>query len=364
MTVSTKEWSKRPVILFVLLVFVIIASGCTQEEQTQQPEVIRPVKFFEVGGAGKGLTFEYSGEIKAAQEVDMSFEVPGKIIEFPVTEGQRVKKGDFLARVDPRDYQTMLDSARADLNAAVAEYDRARDLYENNTISKRDLDVARRNFEKAKADTTSARKTMEDTRIVAPFDGVVARTVADKFQNIQAKEIILSIHDNSSLEMKVDIPEQDFTKHKKKSSLDKMTDSLKPELIISSLPGRRFQARFKEASTIADPVTRTFEVTFGFTPPSDITIFPGMTARLMITAAMEADTDILIPAKAVFSDDKKQAMVWKIHGETKKTTSVPVVVGDMSESDIYIKKGLKKGDIIAVSGVHQLRDGMTVRQYQ
>jgi RND family efflux transporter MFP subunit len=364
MSVFPRQLSDRLVVIFVIFILIIVFPGCGPEEKVEKKDPVRPVKFFEVGRSGKGGTMEYSGAIKAAQEVDMSFEIPGKILEFPVAEGEQVSRGDLLAKLDPRDYRTLLDSAKADLNAARADYDRSRELYENNTISRRELDVARRNFEKAKAGTESAEKAMGDTRLLAPFKGIIARTTAERYQNIQAKQTILVIHDNSTLEMAVDIPEQDFTKVKKVDSLDELTRLVQPEITISSLPGRRFKAAFKETATMADPVTRTFEITFRFTPPSDISIFPGMTARLQLTPPIKAGQAILIPAKAIFSDDKKQPRVWRIDPESQKVTPVPVTVGDLSGSDVHIKKGLKQGDLIAVSGVHQLRDGMTVRQYQ
>ncbi|MCP3943649.1 MAG: efflux RND transporter periplasmic adaptor subunit [Desulfobacteraceae bacterium] len=309
------------------------------------------------------MPIQYSGTIKAVREVDMAFEVPGRIISFPITEGQRVTKGTLLAKLDPRDFQTILDSATADLNAARADYERSRQLYENNTISRRDLDVARRNFEVAKANTRSAKKAVDDTRLVAPFSGLIARKIADNFQNIQAKQPILVIHDDSSLEMLVDIPEQDYARIRKGTSLAQLNQTLNPQISVSSLPGQSFKAEFKETATTADPITRTFEITFGFVPPKENTILPGMTARLKLSGTMDQGAP-MIPAKAVFADQAKNGMVWLIDPDTKKVKQHPVKVGAMSGTNVFVIKGLKTGDIIAISGVHQLRDGMTIRKYK
>ena len=354
----------QSMLLGALILCLGLVFGCGQEAAVEEKEFIRPVKFLVVGDSGNSAPMEYSGKIKAAQEVDMAFEIPGRIIDFPVTEGQRVKKGTLLARLDPRDFQTILDSANADLNAARADYERSRELYENNTISRRDLDVARRNFEVAQANTQSARKAVEDTRLMAPFAGLVARKIADNFQNIQAKEPILVIHDDSSLEMVVDIPEQDYARVRKDTSLSQLTRALKPEISVSSLPGQIFKATFKETATMADPITRTFEITFGFVPPKENTILPGMTARLKLSGTMDTEKNPKIPAKAVFADEAKNGMVWLIDPDTKKVKQQAVEVGKMSDTSVFIINGLKIGDIIAVSGVHQLRDGVTVREYK
>jgi len=346
-----------------LILCLSLVFGCGQETVVEEKELIRPVKFLKVGDTESGMPIEFAGRIKAVQEVDMAFEVPGRIISFPTTEGQRVTKGTLIASLDPRDFQTILDSATANLNAARADYERSRELYENNTISRRDLDVARRNFEVAQANTRSAKKAVEDTRLLAPFTGIIARKIADNFQNIQAKQPILVIHDDSSLEMVVDIPEQDYTRIKKGTTLSQLTQALKPEILISSLPGQTFKGTFKETATMADPITRTFEITFGFVPPPGVTILPGMTARLKITGTMEK-AKTMIPAKALFSDEAKNGMVWLIDPATKKVKQHPVEAGEMSGTSVFIVKGLKTGDIIAVSGVHQLRDGMIVREYK
>jgi len=358
--------NRGPCFLFILIILLSgFLSGCGKEEVVEKKELVRPVKFFEVNISDRDLQLKYSGTVSAAQQVDMAFEVPGRIIEFPVREGERVEKGTLLVTLDPRDFQIILDSRTADLNAARADYGRARELYENNTISRRDLDVARRNFEVTMANTKSAKKALDDTRLVAPFPGIIARTLTENFQNIQAKEPILVIHDDSSLEMKVDIPEQDYTRKERNTSLSELTDLLKPEISIAAVPGKIFKAWFKEAATTADPATRTFEVTMGFKAPDKGSILPGMTARLVIAGAFEQDeNNIMIPAKAVLSNDDGQATVWLIDPTVNSVKQLKVEAGNMSGSSIKIKNGLKTGDLIAVSGVHQLSEGAKVSKYE
>lgn len=348
-----------------LFSFIFLMYGCGQDTVLEKKEVVRPVKFIEINPAGRDANIEFSGRITAVQEVFMAFEVPGKITSFPVKEGMRVKKGAVLARLDARDFQTVLNSRRADLNAAKADYERARELYENNTISKRDLDVARRNFEVAKAGVQSARKAFDDTRLVAPFAGLVAKTLVENFQNTQAKQPILILQDDSSLEMVVDIPERDYARVDRTMSLTDMTRIFKPEIMVTSFPDKRFKARFKEAAATADEATRTFELTLGFSPPSNISILPGMTARLIITGTVQADSSaIFVPARVVLSDDQKQSTVWLIDVDTHTVKRKIVEIGQMAGENIEILSGLNSGEIIAGSGVHQLREGMKVKKYQ
>ena len=365
MQFSRKNNSFFIIYLIFIFLFLTMLSGCGKGEKPEEKEMVRPVKFLEINkSAGDGF-LEYSGKITAVQEVFMAFEVPGKINSFPVREGQRVDKGMVLSMLDPRDYQSALDSRIADLNAARADYERARELYENNTISQRDLDVARRDFEVAKASANAAEKSMEDTRLVAPFTGLVAKTLVENYQNIQPKQPVLILQDDSSLEMVVDVPEKDYAKIDKNMPLSEWTRLLSPEIFVTSFPGKHYKAKFKEAAATADPVTRTFEITLGFSPPSDISILPGMTARVVITGSLRTDdSTIMIPAKSVLSDDNGNATVWLIDPSSNRVQQHPVQAGEMSGSNIQIKEGLKSGDIIAASGIHQLREGVAVRKYE
>ncbi len=350
---------------FSIIMSLLFAFGCGEEKVVEDKDDSRPVKYWKIHSSGFDSTVEYSGKISAAQEVSISFEVSGKINTFPVKEGERVKKGAVLARLDDRDFRTAFDSSKANLNAARADYQRARELYENNTISKRDLDVARRNFEVAQADLRAAQKSLDDTRLVAPFAGVVARTLVENHQSVQAKQSVLVLQDDSSLEMVVDIPEQDYAGVDKNLSFADATRIFKPEIQVSAVSDQRFPATLKEASSAADEITRTFELTLGFEPPPGISILPGMTARLFITGEMPEESEsIRIPAGAVFSTDQKQPGVWLINTATNTVEQHIIEIGEMSGDKIEVKSGLKSGDIIAASGIHQLREGMSVRQYE
>ena len=89
-------------------------AGCGDKPAEQQ-EIVRPVKMLKLAGGGAGLLREYPGKVEALQDAEMAFEVAGKVIEFPVSEGQLVQEGDVLAKLDPRDFQATLDAKLAEM---------------------------------------------------------------------------------------------------------------------------------------------------------------------------------------------------------------------------------------------------------
>lgn len=356
---------KRTVAAAVVVGLLVAACG---EKPVEVPEeVARPVKIVTFGSSGDTTTIEYSGTIAAAQRSDMGFEVPGRVTEFLVSSGEAVTQGQVLARLDPVDYQAELDKAIANRNAAEADFRRYQQAFDENAVTEQDLDLAKRNLDVAEASLRSARKAMSDTELKAPFAGVVAQKLVNDFANVQAKEPILVLEDDSSLEIDVNVPEQDWARAKPNISLEERSARAQPRVVIPAIPGREFPANAKELNTTADPVTRTYKVTFAFEKPTDVTVRPGMTAAIVLTVPTDIVSNTLligtsIPAVAVRSDDEGNAFVWLV-GDDMRVSKQSVSVGELSGDSIRIVGGLEAGSRIAASGVHVLREGSLVREY-
>jgi RND family efflux transporter MFP subunit len=307
-------------------------------------------------------TLEYPGSVAASQDAQLGFEVAGRIIEFPVAEGQFVNKGALLARLDDRDYQAQLARAKASRDLARADYERYKDLYANNSASLQELEVSRRNYEVAVADWETARKAVEDTELRALFGGRVAQKLVDDFANVQAKEPVVVLQDESDFEVVVAVPEADWSKAHPGLTLEERTQLAQPRVIITSLPDRSFPATLKEFATSADPVTRTYSVRFSFGSPSDVTVRSGMTAKLVIDLPETTGDTILVPSSAVAADANGDSYVWKVDLEAMTVSRGNVTVGELSGSSLAVLDGLSPGDVIATTGVHQLREGMQIRR--
>lgn len=344
----------------------VAAGACGKKEPPEEKPVARPVTLLTIGESESGEWIEYPGTIKAAQSANMGFEVPGRVIARPVKEGERVKKGAVLARLDDRDYLAKLDVAKANLWKAQADYRRGQSIYAEDAgaISKESLDAYRRAVEVSQAKLREAQKAVEDTVLRAPFDGVMARKLVDDFANVNAKDPVLVFQDDSHLEIQVNIPERDVTGERRHETTEKVTARLKPEVVVTSLPDQSFQARVKEVTTETDPVTRTFQATLIFDNPKHVAVYPGMTAKVRVKALRVRETSgrIAIPVNAAVADANSNAYVWLVDPSSMTVHRKPVELGNLFGSEVEVKNGLSKGDLIATSGVHQLREGMVVRK--
>lgn len=345
----------------------LLTAGC-KEQQVEQEPVVRPIKIGTIGSLDAASVREYPGTIRAFQNAEMGFEVQGLITEFLVREGDLVGRGKVLARLDDRDYQAGLRSARAVLRKAQADLTRSLNIYEQDSgaISRNTIDTHRRAVDVADAQLAVARKALEDTRLRAPFAGRMARKLVEDFANVAAKQPVLILQDTSTLEIEVNVPERDVVYSRANAKLTEKAESItaqsKPQVIVSALSDRSFPAQVKEFATTADPVTRTFAVKLTFENPKDVNILPGMTAR--VRAVIDPDLAWSVPVTAAQADENGKSYVWKVDASNMAVRRAPVELGEVFGDRVWIKSGVKEGDMVAVSGVTQLREGMKVRKYE
>lgn len=348
-------WAIAPILGFM-------AVGCSEAPVEEEP-VVRPVKIIEIGGAESGVTRELPGTIRATQNADISFQVGGRMTSLLVNEGEDVVEGQELARLDARDYQADYDQADAAFRKAQSDLNRSQRIYEQDpgAISTSKIETDRKAVEVAEAALRKAEKAVQDTVLRAPFDGVVASRLVEEFQNLQPKEPVLILQDLTSLEIEVSVPERDVAQSERQRNPEETTRQIRPRVQVSSLPGLEFPARLVEFSTRADPATRTFQARLEFDAPDDQNIFPGMTARVVYNAVGESG--VRLPSTATFADASGAANVWIVDGASMRVSKRPVTLGLLSGDHVDVVSGLSPGDLVAVSGVSQLRDGMQVRRY-
>ena len=334
--------------------------GCSEKPQ-EVKQVIRPIKTMVVGGARSEFQRTFTASVRASERVEMAFQISGKLIELPIKKGQKVDQGELIARLDPRDYQSNLQSAQAEYDKAVANFKRGDELVEKGFISRTDYDRLRARRDVTAAELDKAKKALDDTSLMAPFGGVVAQRFVENYTEVRAKQKIVSLQDTSLLELVVYVPEHIVAIMREGGPRD-----MKIFATFKAIPGEQYPLKIKEFSTQADAKTQTFEYVLTMPRPEGRNILPGMTAKVH---AIRTDIDesqlaasYTIPAIAVFADEKGQPHVWVISSTDNTAHARQVTTGKLSGSDqIEILEGLTTGDIIAIAGVSQLREGMQVR---
>jgi len=364
----------RPPLLITLLALMLCSCDNKEKEKAEVPAV-RPIKLMTVGSNLTGQTRSLPGTVRATERVDLAFQVSGPLIELPVREGQRVKRGDLVARINPQDFETSLRNAKgtvarakASVDYAVAEYQRFRNVKAIDAGAVSDSQVhlkftaqavAQAGLQSAEAGLAAAQDQLDYTRLRAPFTGLIARRLVDNYQEVAIKQPILSLQNMTDIEVLVDVPE----------SMMAPIRTTKPRLYadFAADPTRHFELKIKEAALLADSMTQTFRVVLVMPAPAGIRILPGMTATVSIEFASvpEDEGGIIVPAVAVWADDGGHSMVWVVDTKAMAVHRRAVTTGDLTGTDsIKITAGLNPEEVIAISGVSNLQEDQVVRKLE
>ena len=364
---KNEDTSVNKFILILSGFFLASLIGCSKAEPPKQPEVARPAKIFTVVGPDELMIRSFPGEVQASDEANMAFRVSGKLVEFPAKRGFPVKQGDLLARLDPADFQAAVNHAQAQYDLSVAQYNRAAELVERQLVSQAETDQRLAAMKVRKSDLTRARNNVDYTQLIAPFDGVVARRMAENYENVTAGQVVLVLQTGQMVDVIVDIPESIVARVERVVS---ERDPKPVQIRFGSTKDRTYTAHYKEHETNADPATLTFKVTFSLPAPDDLNVLPGMSATVIADLSRLFSEELaavtLVPIEAVFSAEEEPLdadlkQVWVVDPESMRTTRRDVKVGPLKGQKIAILEGLEPGELIIAAGVNAVREGMWVR---
>ena len=338
----------------------MLLGGCKSREEAPKPDPIKPVKLYTVATDKTQLKVSLPGRVRAAKRSELSFKVSGPLEKLPIDEGQFVKKGDLIAQILPRDFQTAINQAKARELEAEQQYQRYKELYAKRQVSKADFDRYRASRDIAKAQLQDAQNALKDTSLIAPFDGVIAKRYVENFEKIQAKQPIANLQMIDRLEILIAVPELLVPRFRESKAVTVFAE-------FDATPGNQYPLKVKEFSTEADPATQTYQVVLTLDKPKEANILPGMTAKVTASTkeGSEKGSSIIIPAIAVLNGADKQNYVWLFDRNSQTVTKKPVQIGQLEGTkSILIEKGLEGGEELVVAGITKLHDGMKVRPWE
>ena len=374
-------------ILTGVLVLVGVCYGLNtfREKKISQPEheIIRPVRTVKLQGGGEKFNRKYFGTIQGGKRAELSFRVSGTLNKINVEKGASVKKGDLLATLDPRDFNTRISQAQSALSQAQAQYNNAQadfkryeNLYKQRAIAKSQydsyktqVDVTRSAVNAANANLKSVRDALRDTELRAPFDGIIADRTVENFQDVTAKQTIFSLQDFSTLEIVFNIPDNDVLlapvpQVKSLGDLQKHTDLFSLTARFEAMPGRIFPLKLKEIGTQATS-SNTYPVTAIMPQHDDIRALPGMAVTVEMIfvgdgVTPKKENNFSVPTTAILNEGGKNFVWIYKEGQVSKIPVTPGAVHDGAFIDIT-SENLNGGEIIVTAGVNFLREGQHVR---
>lgn len=332
--------------------------GCG-ETPPEEKRSIQLVKVFHVPGAEDVTQRSFPGIVEASEKVDLSFLVPGQIIEFLLKEGEKVQKGQLIARLDPTDYEIAVGEAKSRDEQAQAQLERTTKLLAKQFASQKEYDARKTAADVAQAKLKLAQQNVKYTRLFASFSGEIAKKYVENFQNVLAKKPIVRLQNREIIDIKVQIPENLVIRSNR-------VQNGVFEAEFETAPGSRYKTEVKEISTQANPETQTYSVTFTLSNPKDLNVLPGMTAiihaRFQLVKSKEEQI-FTIPISSVFNDKKGKSYVWVIIPSTHTLKKQEVKISRLTGEGAVVTAGLSSGQDIVAAGAEFVKEGMKVKPF-
>lgn len=389
--------------ILVLISLIGVAVSCSsRRDGSQAPEAAVPVRVGTVRRIRTAQTVPVSGSVVSWKDPsNVAFVVSGKVVEAGPREGDAVRQGQVLARIDPADYTLAVEAAEAQVAAARAvlekaesparpevleqariaferaqdEYRRVKQLYDSKSLApndfhkfeaayeaagqqykqaqagaqKEDRAQARAVYNQAAAAEGIARKHLEDATLRSPLSGFVSSRSVQAGEMASPGRPVFQIVELDPVDINVGVPETDIP-------LLRLGQTAAVQ--VPALPGEPFEGTVRLINVAADPTTRTYMVRIRVPNPRYL-LRVGMIAEAQIRGDRVLDA-MTLPGESVVHDPQGATVVFVYFPEQKRVYSKRVETGTVYGREIQIKSGLAGDESIVLAGQDRLRDGIAV----
>jgi RND family efflux transporter MFP subunit len=321
--------------------------------------------------------FNASGYVVAQRKASIASKATGRLISLGYEEGDRVKKGEIIGRIENGDVEAALEQAKANLELSIADrndakqtLERAKNLFSRQLISQADLDAAQARFDRvtasisgAQAGVKAAEVQVENTLIRAPFDGTVLTKNADVGEVVtpfaagaSSRVAVVTIADMTSLEVEADVSE---------SNIERITPQEPCEVVLDAYPDVRYKGYVNKIVPTADRSKATVMTKIRFVE-RDSRVLPEMSAKVFFLSKemnnqAHSTPKLAVSASAIATRaDHKVVFLCKDNAVTETLVELGISLGEFVE----IRSGLSAGDRVVLKPSQDLQSGMKVKLKQ
>jgi len=319
------------------------------------------------------VPLKYSATLKGTADVTITPQISGQLMEVCITEGQQVKKGTVLFRIDSRDAQLELESAEANLLAAQAsessaklEYESNTNLYNKGIVSKYVLDNAENQYKQAKASVALNKATANRARvnlgyctITAPVDGVIGSIPVYAGDQVSPGTYLTLLSGNAKMYAEFSVSESVLEERAHAEVKDN-------ESLLAGMPDVTFlfkngaeyplKGRITSITGTVDRTTGalTCKATF---PNPDGGLYSGVQGTVVIPYAV---SDVMVVPQHAIVRLQNKSLAYKVGADSCAYSTIVETVGFSSDRDLVVTKGLEVGDVIVTEGANNLVEGQRV----
>jgi len=319
------------------------------------------------------LPLKYSATLKGTSDVTIKPQVSGQLMEVCITEGQQVKKGDVLFRIDSRDAQLELESAEANLLAAQAsessaklEYESNKNLFEKGIVSRYILESSENSYKQAQASVAQTKAIADRARvnlsyctITSPVAGVIGSIGVYAGDQVSAGTYMTMVSGNAKMYAEFSVSESVL--EERAASDVKDSESMlagMPDVTFLFKSGTEYgkKGRITSITGTVDRTTGALTCKATFPNPDGI-LYSGIQGTVVIP--IEVKDVMVVPQNAVVRLQDK-SLVYKVAPDSCAYSTIVTTVGISSGRDLAITSGIEVGDVIVTEGANNLVEGQRV----
>lgn len=330
---------------------IALGAGCTRSESSAKPENNQnkavQVSVVRVEPAPMKDILVLPGETEAWQDVRVAADAAGRVEWIGPKEGQPVKEGELIAKIDAASLKAALDRAEAALKLAEDLYERRRKLFERNIINQEELDKSQTERTLARANFRQMQIEYERGFLKAPLTGLVNHLFVDEGEFIDKGKPFADVVNVDKIKINVNVPELDVRYLKV---------GQKAVVRVDAFPDREISGIVDFVAYKADPATKTFSVRVLVDNPRH-DIRPGMIARVAFLRRVIPEA-LAAPIFALIDKGGERIVFVEQEGIVHAR---PVSIGVIEGDKVQITQGLKPGDHLIVVGQNDVEEGMRVQ---
>lgn len=335
--------------LFVFTLSAIVLSACNGDNKKGgTPDTAVKVETALVEDVSAGSASRYSGTVEEETGTQLSFAVPGTVSRVLVDEGDRVSKGQLIATLDPAQLRNTYAIAKTALDQASDAYNRMKELHSKGSLPDVKWVDAQSSLDRARSAEQMAARQLADSRIYAPFSGVISKKLVERGENVVTGMPVVKLVSVGRMKVKIAVPEGD---------IPNVRLGQRASISVTALGGTVLAGTVIEKGVAADPLSRSYDVKIGIANGGG-RLMPGMVANVALAGKGNAQACV-IPAHIVQLDENNNEFVWlAVNGKARKRI---ITCDDFTANGVAVRSGLEPGDRIITSGQQKISEGMKVK---
>lgn len=295
---------------------------------------------------------EVQGDVETDQNIIIYPQFSGTLTHVYVKEGQKVSKGQLLAKIDDGGLSSQLAQVQAQTALAKTTFERQSRLWDQKIGSEIQYLQAKTNYEASKNSFDQLQKQLGKTNVKAPFSGTIDQIITDQGSLVSpGQSPLMRIVNTNDMYVKADVPE---------NYLGKVTEGSEVLVDFISL-GKTYTGKIRQVSNYINPDNRSFSVQVAL-PNKDHVLKPNLIATIKLNDYV-ANNTIVVPNNIVQKNGKNESLIFMFTSETDSTGTVKQTIiktGKEQNGLTEVSEGLKSGDVIVIEGARNLRDGQEV----